>query len=247
MLSDPERFLPAYLPLERLPVARPVDRLRYLADACAGRRVLDLGAMDETAYRAKQGKGQWLHAALAAQAREVVGVDSSALLPAEGLRTAGNAVIRPGDVMQLERWLDAQPDLLPGFDVVVAGELIEHLPNPLAFLESLRANRHLAGARLLLSTPNATALHNTLIGLGNRESTHVDHLCILSFKTLSTLCLRAGLRSWRIQPYFARFPEMRERQGPIGRRLIDLGQGMVNAAEWCFPLLSFGLIADIRL
>jgi 2-polyprenyl-3-methyl-5-hydroxy-6-metoxy-1,4-benzoquinol methylase len=83
---------------------------------------------------------------------------------------------------------------------VVAGELIEHLENPLQFLRSFRQVSRLKGKALLLSTPNATAIHNCLIALGNRESTHRDHLRILSFKTLSTLlawlaqgCATAGV------------------------------------------------------
>src|SRR5260370_16408407 len=54
-----------YTPLERLPVARPVVRLSFLASRCAGKRVLDLGGLDETAF-AKQGTSDWLHGRIAA-------------------------------------------------------------------------------------------------------------------------------------------------------------------------------------
>ena len=77
-----------YSPLERLSVPRPVDRTRYIRDACAGRRVLDLGAMDETAWRAKRGRGTWLHEEISRSASRVDGIDNSALVRAEGRRTA---------------------------------------------------------------------------------------------------------------------------------------------------------------
>jgi len=165
-----------YEPLEALRVPRPVDRIGFVAAACRGRVVLDLGAMDETAYVAKRGRGTWLHEAIAATALRVIGIDNSAGVPAEGLATAPNAEIQRGDVTALGEWLDANP-CAP--EIVVAGELIEHLPNPLAFLQSLASIERLRGRTLILTTPNATAVHNVAIGLLSRESTHHDHLFIL--------------------------------------------------------------------
>lgn len=233
-----------YTPLERLNVPRPVERIPYIAAACAGRRVLDLGAMDETAWQSKRGRGTWLHEEITRTAASVEGIDNSALVPSEGLRTAPNAVIKRGDVGdpgQLVAGLTDAPE------VVVAGELIEHLENPLQFLRRIAAIQRLSGRTLLLTTPNATALHNVLIGLARRESTHHDHLCILSYKTLTTLCTRAGFAGWQIIPYYARFTEMRERHSGVARLAIGLTERLVNAIEWCFPLLSQGFILRIAL
>lgn len=233
-----------YEPLERLRVARPVDRIRFVADACRDRAVLDLGAMDETAYGVKRGAGTWLHEEIAATAARVVGVDSSAEVPESGLRTAPNAEIVRGDIGDLGPLL-ARLDFEP--DVVVAGELIEHLPNPLHFLQSLVALPRLRGRTLILTTPNATAAHNVAVGALSRESTHRDHLCILSFKTLHTLCRRAGLAEWEVRPYRASFPEMRARHAGLARLAIAAGEKAINAVEWVFPLLSFGYVVTARI
>jgi Methyltransferase domain len=233
-----------YTPLERLGIARPVDRIEFIARACARSRVLDLGAMDETAWQAKRGRGMWLHEELGRTALRVDGIDNSALVPAEGLRTGPNTTIRHGDITDPERLVAALEDTP---DVVVAGELIEHLENPLQFLKRFVGIERLSGKTLILSTPNATALHNFLIGLARRESTHHDHLCILSFKTLSTLCMRAGFSEWEIIPYFSRFTEMQQRHSGLLRFAVRTAQGVVNLLEWMFPLLSFGYIVRIRL
>jgi hypothetical protein len=233
-----------YEPLERLPVPRPVDRISYLVEACRGKRVLDLGALDETAWQVKSGRGTWLHERIAEVATEVLGVDNSDLVPAHGLRSGPRSVIRRGDVTDLRSTL-RQAGFSP--EVIVGGELIEHLENPLAFLTGIRSTRELRGRRLILTTPNGTALHNVLVGLASRESTHRDHLCILSFKTLNTLCLRAGLPEWRIRTYYARFTEMKERTGTFGRIGVSAGETFINLGEWMFPLLSFGLILDADL
>lgn len=233
-----------YEPLERLQVERPVDRIRFVASQCRGRTVLDLGAMDETAFSSKRGRGTWLHEAIAASASRVIGIDNSPEVPERGLPTAPNAQIRRGDVMALDSWLGAN-DFVP--EIVVAGELIEHLPNPLQFLRSLAAIERLRGCTLILTTPNATAVHNVAVGLLSRESTHHDHLCILSYKTLNTLFRRAGFSQWRIVPYRAAFTEMRARNPGARGTLVAAGEKAINVIEWLFPLLSFGYVVVARL
>lgn len=233
-----------YTPLEAISLDRPVDRIKYIVSACAGRRVLDLGAMDETAWNSKRGRGTWLHEEIARVALRVEGVDNSSLVPPSGLPTAQNALIRRGDIEDLGR-LITELDEVP--DAVVAGELIEHMENPLQFLRRLAQIPRLAGSELILSTPNATALHNFLIGLARRESTHHDHLCILSYKTLTTLCSRAGFSNWRIIPYYSRFTEMQERHSGLSRLVIRAAERVINCLEWLFPLVSFGYVVRIRL
>jgi SAM-dependent methyltransferase len=241
-------LLPTYTPLEKLQVSRPCDRFDAIRKLCKGRSVLDLGAMDETAFQAKRGRGTWLHEEIASVAAKVVGIDSSPLLHADGMQTAPNAKIYPGDIMSLDLWLEEGP-LYATFDpdVIVAGELIEHLHNPLLFLQKIKAIDRLRGKLLVLTTPNATAVHNCIIGLTSRESTHHDHLCILSYKTLSTLCNRAGFSDWIITPYYARFEEMKARQKGFGKPLVAAGEMIVNGLEWMFPLMSFGYTVTITI
>ncbi len=245
-MSTPAPGVPRlqYTPLERVAVSRPVDRIPFIAHLCAGRRVLDLGAMDETAWQAKRGHGTWLHEEISRGALEVEGVDNSKVVPAEGLRTAPNALIRRGDVVDPEQ-IAATLTLTP--EVIVAGELIEHLESPLQFLRGFRRSERLAGSTLVLSTPNSTALHNVLIGMMRRESTHRDHLCIFSYKTLATLCTRAGFTRWEITPYYARFTEMYQRQRGPARLAVRAAERVINLVEWLFPLLSFGYIVRIEL
>lgn len=234
----------AYTPFERLVVPRPVDRIAHVVAACADRVVLDLGAMDETAFAGKRGRGVWLHEEIARRARRVVGIDASPLVPPEGLATADNARIERGDVFDLAAVL-ARLDVVP--DVVVAGELIEHLSDPLAFLTGLAATPALAGRRLVLSTPNATALHNGLIALAGRESTHRDHLAIFSFKTLTTLMSRAGFERWTITPYRSDFVEIKLRNPGLAGAALRVGETGIRLAEHLFPLLSFGWLVEAEI
>jgi len=70
------------------------------------------------------------------------------------------------------------------FDVVVAGELVEHLYNVGLFLRSAwLALRQ--GGELLISTPNCWSLSRVLyVAVGTREVTHPEHTCYYSCQTL---------------------------------------------------------------
>src|SRR5438477_12830146 len=90
-----------YTPFERIKISRPVDRISYIRGACANKTVLDLGALDETAFVKKRNAGSWLHEEIATLATRVVGLDSSDIVPNEGLRTANNAIIHKVDSLAL--------------------------------------------------------------------------------------------------------------------------------------------------
>ncbi len=231
-----------YTPFEYLPRTRPVDKLQWITNFCSDRYVLDLGAYDETAVRLKEGSGYWLHGRIASVARAVVGVDNSELLPAEGLRVSNKSVIVCGDILHLDRvQLDWDPD------VVIAGEVIEHMPNALDFLRGLKSDPRLASSTVVLTTPNASALYNFVLGVVGRESTHHDHIAIHSFKTLNTLCTKAGLSEWEIIPYHSRFSELGLRSSGLLRLGVKGFERVVNAVEHLCPLLGGGWIVKVRL
>jgi hypothetical protein len=169
----------------------------------------------------------------------VIGVDNSAGIPADGVVTGPTSRIIRGDVTALEDVLqaDAQPE------VIVAGELIEHLADPSAFLNQIKLL--FEGRRFIASTPNATQLSNVILGLASRESNHQDHVSVFSFKTLSTLCLRAGFTEWRLIPYHVQYTEMALRSKGPRRAMVQSAAMLVGGAEVAFPLLSAGFIIDV--
>jgi trans-aconitate methyltransferase len=226
-----------YVPLERLEVRRPVRRSDYIAQHCRGKVVLDLGCRDETALM-KCDTPHWLHGEIAKVATRVIGVDNSKDVPPEGIVSAPNAKIVRGDVNCLQEVVQ-DTDI----QVLVAGELLEHLPEPLAFLRQLQ--RLYAGRQLLLTTPNATSLANVILATSKRESNHHDHLQVFSIKTLNTLCLRAGFQEWDILPYHVYFTEMILASTGLRRAFVQTAEHMVNWTESVFPMLSGGLILHV--
>lgn len=64
---------------------------------------------------------------------------------------------------------------------------------------------------------------------------------------LHTLCRRAGVHDYRLLPYHFYATEMILGSTGLKRLAAQASEPAIRAAEWCFPLLSFGYILHIRL
>jgi SAM-dependent methyltransferase len=196
----------------RVPPVAVVDRLEFLCDAVRGRRVYDLGFVDKGLMSSKRSLGTWLHALLSESARELIGLD----LDEEGVRLARSlgfdALV--ADCQSPENL--ASLDLDPA-DLVVAGELVEHLERPGSFLEAVKILLNENGA-LVLTTPNAFALANFLAALLGREVINVDHVAWHSWRTIETVLGRHG---WRIRAfmYYTRQPLASPGAASVSHRL----------------------------
>jgi SAM-dependent methyltransferase len=181
--------------LQPLPGEPPVDRRRLILDLCQGRRVIHLGFTDERQTEAKLRDGRWLHAGLAEVSAEVVGLDVDAV-GVEQAKAAGYEayVVDVQDPLAL-----AELSLAPA-DVVVAGEIIEHLESPGSFLRAVTPLLKVDG-RLVVTTPNAYRLPGFLAPVLGQELIHPDHVGIHSIHTLRLLGARCGYRVDRLGYY----------------------------------------------
>lgn len=227
----------SYRTLERIRIAAPVERVAFIADRCRGKRVLDLGCLDETALD-KRETDEWLHQRIGSVAQDVIGIDLSDRLPPEGLVTGPRSRILKGDGTN-------PPIAREAVDIIVAGEFIEHIPNPLEFLVTMRSRYR--GCELVLSTPNGTSFANALLGSIGREAQHRDHLMTSTYKTLNTLCRQAGCDEWDIVPYRFYATEMLLQVSGAKRLATRAVEALIRAYERIFPLRSFGYIVRITL
>jgi hypothetical protein len=228
-----------YHPLERLRVPRPVDRYEYVRERCRGRRVLDLGAYDETEVVKNQHQSwRWLHAEIASSAREVLGVDASPKLPEDGLATrVGTRIVR-GGVDNLDAIVD---EFAP--DLIVAGEIVEHTQDTLGWLARLA--RVAPGTAVLLTTPNATSIINILLAGLSRENNHEDHLHIYSYKTMTTLAKRIPIDGLQLTPYYYDPHIFRGRLPRLFGPVVTLANAAIlKPAQFLFPLTAFGWIVE---
>ncbi len=229
-----------YLPLEKLRIAAPVTRISFIKTACTNKNVLDLGCYDETALT-KKNSGFYLFDEISLVSKTHIGVDIAAEMPDEGIMFSPVVRMIKGDIYDLEQ-LDFNSNEI---ETIVAGELIEHLPDTLRFLKKMKTG--FQGKNLLCTTPNSTSFFNIVLAFLKRESAHKDHLQVYSFKTLNTLCMQAGFESWQIIPYHVKFTEMILNSKGFRKMFVKFAEKCVNLVESLFPMTSGGYIVDIKI
>src|SRR5882757_1232432 len=127
--------------LSRARAPNVADRVAYLCDLARGKRVLDVGVVEH--FASASASGQWLHGRLCEAAKSCVGVD---ILEEEiaAIRTRGYDI----RVVDLTRQA-----LNEKFELIVMGEIIEHIDAPGALLRNVAAMLADGGV-LVLTTPN---------------------------------------------------------------------------------------------
>lgn len=161
-------------------------KIDFFLPLVKGKNVLDLGVVQHGRDRYK--RDTWLHRAIKATSEKVVGVD----IDREGieyLNDQGYDVVF-GDVQCL--------NLDQTFEVIVAGDIIEHLTNFDGFLESV--GRHLDESGVFaLSTPNPFWWRTWIMVLVKGGAhPHPEHTCWFCESTLQQLLVRKGFEITRV-------------------------------------------------
>ena len=169
-----------------LPKARLVDRIDDLCSRARGRSVVHVGFVDSGCRTMQEGSGTWLHAHLDRVATHLVGVD----IDEAGVKEATEAGYEAYAVDCRDREAVEAAGIAPA-QLVIAGEVIEHLSDPGSFLEGLH-NLVAPGGQVVITTPNAYGLINVFASLANREINHPDHVVMFTWRTLTNLASRYG-------------------------------------------------------
>lgn len=233
-----------YQTFEKIKVARPVNRIHFITNYCSNKIVLDIGCFDETAIKAKVNTKFWLHGEIAKSAKRVIGIDNSRLIPREGIKVSGSQIFKSDALNIKPQFIDKE-----NYDVIVAGEFIEHIESPINFLKKIKKDFSKKNKKrfLVISTPNGNSFLNTVMGIFNREVQHQDHLSVFTCKILNTLCKQSNFKSWQIIPYRFTSSEMKLSSKGIKYTSILLFEKCINLIEYLFPLLSAGYIVVIDI
>ncbi|QOI97871.1 MAG: class I SAM-dependent methyltransferase [Flammeovirgaceae bacterium] len=150
-------------------------RFQQLKKFFNGKDVLDIGCA--VGYQ----KDDWMHKNIVSVARSVYGLDLDND-SVEEIRRMGYAVCQ-GNAQNFS--LDRK------FNLIHAGELIEHLDNPGGFLESVKEHLTEDGV-LLITTPNALRVSNFIYAATGGLKVNVEHTCWFCETTIATLLERKG-------------------------------------------------------
>lgn len=219
-----------------LPKARYVRRIDYLAERAGGRRVIHVGFVDAGFQEMQEATGTWLHQHLADRASELVGIDID-----EAGVAAANAAGFEAHVADCRDPAAVAALGLEPADVVVAGEIIEHLDDPGSFLTLLH-ELVAPGGELVLTTPNASGLVNGFAALAGAEVNHPDHVVLFSWRTLTNLAARHGWEHVETATFVPAFKGAPARGLKLA--IMRLGGQVVLALERLLARLGAPFTAD---
>ena len=155
-------------------------KIRFFVPLVEGKKVLDVGIVQHTIKNCDDPK--WLHRAIRQHSHYVLGIDIDRH-GVEALKRKGYNVL----------CADAQNlNLGERFDVVVAGDIIEHLVNIDGFMKSVRQHLNKGGI-LALSTPNPFWWRLAFkVLLKGKAEPNREHTCWFCEQTLRQVLARGG-------------------------------------------------------
>jgi len=166
------------------------DRLMYLEGVCRGKRVLHLGCCDHPPLiRQKIAENRWLHGRLTAVAQTCLGLDIDAQAVAMVREQIGHTNVILADLSE-----SVPPEVQAGkpWDILVAGEIVEHLDNPVLFLAGLGRNLKGLCSGIIITVPNAFRDTNFRRLRSGTEFINSDHRYWFTPYTLAKVLTRAG-------------------------------------------------------
>lgn len=214
-----------------------VQRVDFVKSLCAGKKVLHLGCTNWPYTAEAIENNMLLHNEIGKIAGELYGFDYDQqgidLLSASGIQNLYRADLEKLDEVALDET----------FDVIVAGEMIEHLNNPGLFLKGIQRFMN-ADTKLVITTVNAyCGMRFAIYGLrgkgGNAEPVHPDHVAYYSYSTLKVLVERQNLH---IDDFL--FYDIGSDHRLLNRPILNL---INDICVWIAPQLADGVIAVCKL
>ncbi len=223
--------------VHRLPAAKVVDRSEFLVELARNKKVTHVGFVDSGCWAYHSNFDSWLHEHLDKSAASLIGLDldEAGVERAKEMGFAAFAVDCSDDAAVAALGLEPS-------ELVVAGEIIEHLDDSGSFLEGLHSLVE-PGGQLVVTTPNASGLLNAgAAAFAGYEVNHPDHVTLYSCFTLINLLSRHG---WETQQVATYVPVVKEFESLKGRvKLLGLGAKVVLGTERLLGKLGRPYAAD---
>lgn len=169
--------------------SKPQTRLECLKTLVKDKSIVHFGCVDHLPLiTQRRQSGNWLHEVLEQSATRVVGIDINeegiAYMNREGFEAYVSNVVTediPAPV-RTKRW-----------DYLLAGEVLEHIGNPVEFLANIRQKYGAVTDRIVITVPNALSYTSIRFALRDEELINTDHRFWFTPYTLAKVATDAGI------------------------------------------------------
>lgn len=172
-------------------------RLNLLEKISKNKNVIHVGFADHLpAIDRKIKEGTWAHGRIKNAAKRALGVD----INEEAINhvKSKNSI---DDIFHYDIINDAplKEILEQKWDVMILGEILEHVDNPVLFLKTIREKYHNNIKQLVITGPNAFDWANIKLLHKNTEFINTDHRYWFSPYTLAKMGVRAGYKFEKVE------------------------------------------------
>lgn len=178
-----------------------LDRTNLLVNIVRGKKIIDLGCADHLeVIDLKIRNNTWLHKRLCETAEFCLGIDINEKA-IEYIKSLGYKDVLYCDILKDKELILSQNN---NYDILVAGETLEHIDNPVLFLKTLRELYKENIDYLLISVPNAFAIKNFVSVFNHLEFINTDHRYYFTPYTLAKILVISGftpIEFWFVNYY----------------------------------------------
>ena len=165
-------------------------RTDALLDICRNKRVLHIGCCDHVPLiKLKIDNHDWLHGLITECSEYTVGIDIDANAVSEALRISGLKNMFAGEITSADIVESVRGKQ---FDIALFGEVVEHISNPVAFLQRFRENYGSMVGQIVITVPNALRAGNVRGAFRNTETINSDHRFFFTPYTIAKVACDAG-------------------------------------------------------
>jgi hypothetical protein len=167
------------------------NRFQIIESLCANKNIIHLGCVDHLPLISKKiEQNIWLHARLCKVAKMCLGID----INVEGINYLKNKLgykdVIYGDIANE----DIGEIRNNYWNFLVMGEILEHVDNPVLFLQQIHEKYENNIEKLIITVPNAFSWQNFINVFYHRELINTDHRYWFSPYTLAKILFQSGMQ-----------------------------------------------------
>lgn len=167
----------------------PITRVEFLTTKVKGKKIIHLGCVDHLPLvDSKIKSNTWLHSLLCEQSQRCLGID----INQEGIDYIKSLGYKDSIYYDMLSEPASETILKENWDLLILGEILEHVDNPVLFLTKIREKYGSVIKQMVITVPNALRWINFKNVLKNKEVINSDHRFWFTPYTLAKISTQAG-------------------------------------------------------